>query len=144
MEEKEGFTVKELQQKSKKYAVEISLSAIFAVSAIFAIIWGASMMVWSIILCMVLAIVGALLPGYTNSITKASMGFIGKQPIVGIVIAVVFIILAIFIPVIPFALLGLSGGKSLVNDCNIGTKNHKHHESKNHQGSDQPPNSQQG
>lgn len=118
MADKEGFTVKELQQKGKRYAVEIALVIIFALSAIFSLVWGAGMMVWSIILTMALGIVGALLPNYMDRFIKASMRFLfGKQPVVGVVIAVVFIILAIFVPVIPFAILGLVGGKSFVEDC---------------------------
>ena len=123
MADKEGFTVKELQQKGKKYSVEIALVVIFALTAIFTLVWGGAMMVWSIILSMVLAIVGALLPNAMDRFSKASMDFLfGKQPIIGIVITIVFIILAIFIPVIPFAVLGLIAGKSLVEDCNAKTK----------------------
>jgi hypothetical protein len=118
MTDKEGFTVKELQQKGKKYAVEIALVVIFALTAIFALVWGGAMIVWSIILSMALAIVGALLPKVMDRFFKASMSFLfGKQPVVGIVIAVVFIILAVFVPALPFAVFGLVAGKSLVEDC---------------------------
>lgn len=105
MTEKEGFTVKELQQRGKRYAVEIALVIIFALSAIFALVWGAGMMVWSIILAMAFAIVGAVIPKYMDRWIKASMGFLFKQQVVGVVMAVVFIVLAIFVPVVTFALL---------------------------------------
>lgn len=112
-EKKKGFTVSELEGTAKKYASEIGLGVIFAVSAIFALIWGSSMMVWSIILSMVLAIIGALVPGSMMDGISKALDFVYKEKVMLIVTGIVLLIVAIFIPVLIFALVGLIAGGSL-------------------------------
>ena len=108
-----GFTVSQIEGQVKKYASEIGLCVIFAVSAIFTLIWSGSMMIWSIILCMALAIIGTLIPSYMNDGINKIVDFIYRDKIVLIVAGVVLLIIAIFIPVIIFAIVGLLSGGSL-------------------------------
>lgn len=105
-----GFTVSQLEGQAKKYATEIGLSVIFAVSAIFTLIWSGSMAFWSILLCMVFAIVGTLVPDYMIDGINKSIDFIYKEKVILIVIAAVLLLLAIFVPVIIFMLTGLLAG----------------------------------
>lgn len=112
-ENKSGFTVSELEGTAKKYATEIGLAAIFIVTGIFTLIWGGAMMVWSILLCMILAIVGALVPDSMMVWMSKSLDFIYKEKVMLIVSGIVLIIIGLFIPVLIFALVGLIAGGSL-------------------------------
>ncbi len=110
---KRGFTVSELEGTAKRFASEIGLAVIFLVTAVFTLIWGGAMMVWSIILCMVLGIVGALISGSMMSWISKALDFIYKDKIILIVVGVILIIVGIFIPVFIFGLVGLVAGGSL-------------------------------
>lgn len=112
-ENKSGFTVSELEGTAKKYATEIGLALIFIVTGIFTLIWGGAMMVWSIILCMILAIVGALIPDSMMVWMSKSLDFIYKEKVMLIVSGIVLIIIGLFIPVLIFSLVGLIAGGSL-------------------------------
>lgn len=112
-DKKKGFTVSELEGTAKKYASEIGLGVIFAVTAIFTLIWGGAMMVWSIILAMILAIVGSLVPGSMMDGISKALDFIYKEKVMLIVTGVVLLIVAIFIPVLIFSVMGLIGGGAL-------------------------------
>lgn len=107
-----GFTVSQIEGQAKKYASEIGLSVIFVVTCIFTLIWGGAMMVWSVLLCMIFAVIGTLIPDYMNIAVNKSLDFIYKEKIILIVIAVVLLIVAIFVPVINFGLVGLLAGGS--------------------------------
>lgn len=112
-EKKTGFTVSELEGTAKKYASEIGLGVIFAMTAIFTLIWGGSMMVWSIILSMILAIVGALVPGSMMAGISKALDYVYRERVMLIITGVVLLIIAIFIPVLIFAFVGLIAGGSL-------------------------------
>lgn len=112
--EKKGFTVGEIEGKFKKYGMEISLSVIFVLTMIFALVWGGAWTAWSIILCMIGGVVGALLPEPIHKCLHASASFATKERVTGIVVAVVGVLLAIFIAPIIFAIVGLAAGKTLV------------------------------
>ncbi|MCH9811171.1 hypothetical protein K0U07_00235 [bacterium] len=136
---KKGFTVSELEGTAKKYASEIGLGVIFAVTAIFTLIWGGAMMVWSILLCMILAIIASLVPGSMMDGISKALDFIYKDKVMLVVTGVVLLIIAIFIPVLIFALIGLISGGSLsltmkkrgCKTCHHHPKDHKDHEDKN-------------
>ncbi|MCH9617554.1 MAG: hypothetical protein SP4CHLAM5_06790 [Chlamydiia bacterium] len=112
-EKKTGFTVSELEGTAKKYASEIGLGVIFAMTAIFTLIWGGAMMVWSIILAMILAIIGAVVPGSMMSAISKSLDYVYRERVMLIITGVVLLVVAIFIPVLIFALVGLISGGSL-------------------------------
>ena len=112
-----GFTVSELEDKFKKYGLEICLCAMFILSAIFALIWGGMMLSWSILLTMILGIVGILLPKQIQKVHKATFDFIYKEKVTAIAAAVIGILLSILIPPLVFAFTGLVAGKSLGCEC---------------------------
>ncbi|MCH9621184.1 MAG: hypothetical protein S4CHLAM20_06010 [Chlamydiia bacterium] len=110
---RKGFTVSELEGTAKKYASEIGLSAIFVVTAIFTLIWGGAMMVWSVLLCMILGIVGTLVPDSMTIWMSKAFDFIYKEKVMLIVVGIVMLVIGIFIPVLIFALIGLIAGGTL-------------------------------
>jgi ABC-type multidrug transport system fused ATPase/permease subunit len=112
-EKKTGFTVSELEGTAKKYASEIGLGVIFAMTAIFTLIWGGAMMVWSVILSMILAIIGALVPGSMMAGISKALDYVYRERVMLIITGVVLLVVAIFIPVLIFALVGLIAGGSL-------------------------------
>lgn len=109
---KNGFTVGEIQGKMKKYGLEISLCAIFILTGIFTLIWGGIWVFWAIVLCMVGAVLGILFPMPINKVVTKALEFIYKEKFTSIVIAVLGIVLAVFLPPIIFALVGVIAGKS--------------------------------
>ena len=111
--ENKGFTVSELEGTAKRYATEIGLAVIFIVTAMFTLIWGGSMMVWSILLCMIFAIVGAVVSGSMGSWFNRAVDFIYRDKIVLIVSGVVLTIIGIFVPVLIFGLVGLIAGGAI-------------------------------
>jgi hypothetical protein len=113
---KGGFTIGEIEGKVKKFGVEIVLCASFLLTAIFTLIWGKAMIVWSILLCMVFAIVGALLPKSIHKLTSHASRFILKDKVTGIVMTVILILLSILLPAVIFALVGVKAGKSFLLD----------------------------
>jgi hypothetical protein len=125
---KGGFTVGELEGKVRKFGVEIVLCASFVLTAIFALIWGGAMMVWSILLCMIFSIIGALVPKSIHKLAHHTARFALKDKVTGIVIAVVLILLSIFLPPIVFAIVGAKAGKSFLLDIepHRGPEGHHH------------------
>jgi hypothetical protein len=125
-----GFTVTELEQKAKKYGLEICLSAMFLLSAIFALTWGGAILIWSIFLCMIMAVVGVIIPKQIKVATHSFVEFIKKEKMITLVIAIVGIVFSIFLPFIIFAIVGAMGGKSTARQlcCCSGScgKNEKH------------------
>ena len=108
-----GFTVSELEIKAKKYGLEICLCAMFILTAIFTLAWGGAMLLWSVLLCMLLAIVGVIFPKQVKKILHSGMDFIYKEKVTCITFAVIGILVSIFLPVIIFALIGLVAGKTI-------------------------------
>jgi hypothetical protein len=114
-----GFTVSELENKVKKYGVEICLCTVFVLTAIFTLVWGGAMILWSILLCMILGIIGALFPKHVKKILYTGMELACKEKVSSIATAIVAILLSIFLPLVIFALVGLIAGKSIaLHVCN--------------------------
>ena len=97
----------------KKHGVEICLSAMFILAGLFALIWGGLILSWSILLAMILGVVGVLIPKVIQKILHASAHFIFKDKIVSIAATVIGIIIAILLPPLVFALIGVTAGKTL-------------------------------
>ncbi len=108
-----GFTVSELESRVKKYGLEICMCVTFILSAIFTLAWGGSMLLWSILLCMILAVIGAIFPKPVKRAFHSTLEFIYKERVTSIAAAVISILASIFLPVIIFALVGLIAGKSI-------------------------------
>ena len=134
---KSGFTVGELEGKMKKYGLEIALCVTFILTAIFAMVWGGAMILWSILLCMIFAIIGVLVPRSMHKILSHTLKFVYKEKITSIIIAVIGIVVGIFLPPIIFAIIGLIAGKSfamdaLVHGADIEHDVHDHHHDHEH------------
>lgn len=114
-----GFTVGEIEGKVRKYGLEIALCVVFILTAIFALIWGGGMVLWSILLSMIFAIIGVLVPKSMHKITTHALRFIYRERITSIVIAVVAVLISIFLPPIIFAIVGLIAGKSFSLDAHM-------------------------
>lgn len=108
-----GFTVSELEGKVKKYGLEICLCAIFILTAIFTLVWGGMILLWSILLSMIFGIVGVLAPKPMDKILHSALQFAYKEKVTGIVVAVAGLLVSILLPPIVFAIVGLVAGKSL-------------------------------
>ncbi len=115
-----GFTVSELENKVKKYGIEICLCTVFVLTAIFTLVWGGAMILWSILLCMILGIIGALFSKQVKKFLHAGMDLACREKVSSISTAIIALLLSIFLPVIIFALVGLIAGKSIalhVSNC---------------------------
>ena len=111
---KGGFTVSELEDKMKKYGLEICLCAMFILAAIFALVWGGMILSWSILLTMILSIVGVLIPNPTHTALNSAFKFIYKEKVTSIVAATVGLLISILLPPLTFALVGVVAGAALV------------------------------
>ncbi len=118
-----GFTVSELEDKAKKYGLEICLCTMFILTAIFTLVWGGAMILWSILLCMILGIVGVLFPKPVKKILHYGMEFVYKEKVTCIIAATVGIVVSILLPVVIFALFGLISGKTIVRHASGCTGN---------------------
>ena len=109
---KDGVSVKEIEQFTKKHRFEVFFCLAFVLATIFTFaLWGSG---WSIIAAGVGAVIGILLPGKIAHLSKKTFEFFFKhEQITLIVLAVIFLLLAIFVPPLYFLLLGLHGGKDI-------------------------------
>lgn len=109
---KEGISVKEIHAFTKRYPLEIFFCLVFILACIFAIVfWG---LYWSLILATLGVVLGILLIQPVKKLIDSTFSFVFKQDMtVQIVLAVVGIILAIFVPPLYFFMLGLHGGKDI-------------------------------
>lgn len=114
-----GFTVGDIEGKMKKYGLEITLCTMFILTAVFTLIWGGAMAVWSILLCMIFAIIGVLIPRSTHKISTHSLKFVYREKVTSIIVAVAGILISIFIPAIIFAIIGLIAGKTFSKDAEM-------------------------
>lgn len=114
-----GYTVKQIEGKVKKYGLEIALVVMFILSAIFPLVWGGAWVVWSIILCMIFAIIGVLVPRSTHKLTSHALQFIYKEKVTSIAIAIVGVLITIFLTPVFFAIIGLMAGKTFSLDARM-------------------------
>ena len=110
---KKGFTVSELEGKAKQYASEIGLAVIFLLTAIFTLVWGPSMKFWAILLSMIFAIIGAVIPNSMMDFLSKALDFVYREKVMLIATGIVLMIIGIFIPAIIFAFVGLIAGGAL-------------------------------
>lgn len=125
---RDGFTVSELENKIKKYGIEISLCTVFVLTAIFTLVWGGAMILWSILLCMILGIIGALFPKQVKKILHSGLELACKEKVSAIATAIIGILISIFLPLVIFAFVGLIAGKSIalhICNCSSGSCENK-------------------
>ncbi len=109
---KEGISVKEIEQYTKKHRYEVFFSLAFILACIFTfVMWGAG---WSIVAATVGALLGIILTEQMDSLFKKIYQFILRhEKTTQLVLGIVFLILAIFLPPLYFLLLGMHGGKGM-------------------------------
>lgn len=116
-DEKSGLTLGEIEGKMRRYGLEIGLCVTFILTAIFTLIWGGAWVTWSILLSMILGVIGALMPKAIDKATCASLSFIYREKVTSIVVAVIAFLIAIILPPLIFAVVGLIAGKSFALDA---------------------------
>ncbi len=109
---KEGVSVKEIEQFTKKHRFEVFFCLVFILAGVFSfVMWGPG---WSVMAAAIGAVVGILLSGKVAHFSKMIFQFIFKhEQTTQLVLGIIFLILAIFIPPFFFLILGLHGGKDL-------------------------------
>lgn len=109
---KEGVSVKQIEYFARKHRLEVFYCLLFLLACLFS--WAFFGTGWSVVFATVGAILGVLLAPKIEFITKKMLHFVFKQePTTQIVLAVVSLIIAIFLPPLIFLLLGAQGGKAL-------------------------------
>ena len=109
---KEGVSVKEIEAFAKHHRFEVFFCLGFVLACFFTfVMWGPA---WSIIATAVGAIIGVLLSGKVTHFSKMIFQFVFKhEQTTQLVLAIVALILAIFVPPLYFLLIGLHGGKDM-------------------------------
>lgn len=108
---KEGVSVKEIESFAKKHRFEVFFCLAFLLACFFSFVFFTS---WSIILAAVGGIIGALIPSKVESFARRVFLFFFKQEqTTQLILGIVGLILSIFLPLLVFLVLGMSGGKHL-------------------------------
>ena len=109
---KDGVSVKEIEEFAKKHRFEVFFCLAFVLACIFTfVMWGPS---WSVIAAAVGAVIGILFSESVTRCSKATFQFIFKhEQTTLLVLGILFLVLAVFIPPLYFLLLGLHGGKDM-------------------------------
>ena len=110
---KEGVSVKEIENFTKKHRFEVILCLAFVLACLFSFVF----FHFLVLICMAVGgILGVLMPKKIENISKSIMSFVFKQEqITQFILAGVLLLVSIFLPFITFLLLALHGGKDLVN-----------------------------
>lgn len=109
---KEGVSLKEIEQFAKKHRFEVFFALLFILACFFSfIMWGTGL---AVSLAALGAILGVLFPGKVEFFSKKGMEFVFKQEdTTQIILGVVALIIAIFLPPLIFLKLGVHGGKDI-------------------------------
>ncbi|MCB1118164.1 MAG: hypothetical protein KDK50_06260 [Chlamydiia bacterium] len=111
-DKKDGMSVKEIENFARKYTYEVFFSLVFILASFF------SMVMFGVTWCIYLACLGGILgvwfPVKVEKAIRSIFLFVNKQqkPTM-LVLGVVGLIVAIFLPPLVFFVLGLMGGKGL-------------------------------
>lgn len=122
---KDGMSVRELETFAKKHRYEVFFCLAFILACFFSfVMFGPG---WAIIAATVGALLGVLLAGKVANMCKTVLHFVFKQEkTTQLVIGIICLILAIFIPPLYFLLLGLHGGKDMMRDVmEVGNQHRK-------------------
>jgi hypothetical protein len=110
---KEGYTVKEIQSLTLRYKFEVFYCLLFIIASLFTLLWGARI---SVFLAGIGGILGVLLPLQVERVLRKMSSFCLKQETtVQLVMGIVCLVLAIFLPFLVFLLLGLNGGMAMAH-----------------------------
>ncbi|MBN2479890.1 MAG: hypothetical protein JXA94_06650 [Parachlamydiales bacterium] len=127
---KEGVSVEELEKLARKYTTEVFLILsiiIAAISSAFGFFTGPS---WSLFFAGIGAIVSIAIPEKTEgALRKLIMIAFKKDKSTEIVVGIVRIVIAIFVPFITFAEIGLLAGQAfhLLSKKDVKKEEEEHH-----------------
>lgn len=121
---KEGMSIREIESFAKNHRFEVFFCIAFILACFFSfVMFGTG---WAIIAAAIGAIIGVLMPLKILSFGKTVCHFFFKQEkTTQMVLAIVCLILAIFLPFLFFLLLGLHGGKDLMLTALEISRHHK-------------------
>lgn len=109
---KDGVSIKEIEEFTKKHRFEVILCAAFVLACLFSfVMWGPGKAIFA---AMIGAVGGILLSGKVEYYSKKTFQFVFKhEKTTQLVLGAVFLLLAVFLPPLYFLVLGLHGGKSI-------------------------------
>lgn len=109
---KGGFTVQEIEQMAKKYRFEVFFCGAFILATIFSKIF--ELMGYSLLLTAMGAVVGMILPSYTEKLLHSILAYVCKQEkVTQIVIGVILLVISVVLSPVIFLMIGFVSGKSL-------------------------------
>ncbi len=109
---KEGVTVKEIEEFTKKHRFEVFFCLEFIFACFFSFVFFGP--AWAVIFAAVGGIIGVVFHAKVDKICEKALNYIFKQEeMTQLVLGIVGIIIAIFLPPLIFLKLGLHGGKDL-------------------------------
>jgi len=110
---KEGMSVKEIEEFAKKHRYEVFFCLVFLLACIFGLV-GYFKPGWNILFAMGGSILGVIFPSKVEMFSKKVFSFAFKQDkTVLILLGIVGLIFAIFIPFVVFLFVGLFGGRTM-------------------------------
>ena len=110
---KEGVSVKQIEEFAKKHRFEVFFCLMFGLACLFGVI-GYFGPRWSLLSVAVGGILAVIFQDNVTGLLKKMVQFIFKcEKTVQIILGIVILILAIFLPVLIFLITGLAGGKAL-------------------------------
>lgn len=111
---KEGVSIQEIENFTKKYRFQLFFSIAFILSCLFSYIFFGTG--WSVFIGALGGIVGVVFPGMVDKVMGSAFRFVGKQEkITQMVLAIVGLVLAVFVPFFYFLLLGGMGGIAIAH-----------------------------
>jgi len=111
---KEGFSIQEIENFTKKYRFQLFFSIAFVLACLFSYIFFGTG--WSVFMGALGGILGVVFPGVVDKVMGSSFRFVGKQErITQMVLAIVGLVLAVFVPFIYFLMLGGMGGIAIAH-----------------------------
>jgi hypothetical protein len=106
---KDGVSVKEIESFAKKHRFALFFSLALLLSCLFNFVFFVG---WSMVFGAAGGILGALFPQRIQGIFQGASCFFRKQEdLTQLVLTIVGLILAVFLPVLTFLVLGAAGGK---------------------------------
>lgn len=108
---KEGVSVKEIEDFARKHRFEVFFCVLFVLACIFSF-YSFFRPGWSILFVTVGGVLSVILPVKVDGVLKKLMQFVFKQEkTLQLVLGVVGLIIAVFLPLLIFLLMGLFGGR---------------------------------
>jgi len=112
MDKKEGVSVQEIENFAKKYKIQLFFSLAFVLACFFSYVFFSPG--WSMFLAAAGGILGIVFPTHVEKLVSKAFHFVGKQEkITQIVLGVVYLVLAVFVPFVIFFTLGIMGAMGI-------------------------------